>query len=213
MKDYSRIIDDPIKATLFGRFYEEIISEWLQRRKGYVRYEGKPRVFWKDVQPVKGESEAAKDLRWQLREYKKQKQYCIPDGLFKKDGAHFLWEAKNWPQWAPWSPELNQLKSGLYYLPVVLAKSALYQGASINIDGFLFSWWSKPEGTETVLKELRRITSPRSFDIVYTTDVISDCLNNNYSWYREIVNRERLRANSLFDDLLGGNQLHMHQEQ
>lgn len=202
MEDISEVIDDPTKSTLFGRFYEEIVSTWLVEVDGLKKYEGKPKVEWTEVQPASGEGEAVTDLNWQLKANKAGKHYCIPDGLFTKDSKHYLWEAKNWPQWSTWTPGLERLKSGLHFLPVVLAKRATIGGKPIVIDGFIFSWWSRPEGAAKTEDEFKRIVSPREFRIVYTSEVLADCIDKNYGWYRSIISRERDRANQLFDGLL-----------
>jgi len=99
MKNANEIINDPIKATLFGKFYEKIVSRWLKERKGFTSFGGKPRIYRKDVKCAKGNSESVSKLNGILEKYKNEKQFCTPDGFMEKDGKYYVWEAKNWPLW------------------------------------------------------------------------------------------------------------------
>lgn len=98
-REISYIIDDAIKATLFGKFYEPIVLKWFEKKKKFNPSDGKPRIYWKDVKPATGYSDKVKKINNVLHKYKKEKQYCTPDGFLKKDGKTYIWEAKNWPLW------------------------------------------------------------------------------------------------------------------
>jgi|YNPNPStandDraft_1061719.scaffolds.fasta_scaffold107205_1 hypothetical protein len=203
MKKANDIINDPIKATLFGKFYEKIVSEWLEEREGFTLCKGKPRIYWKDVEYAKGNSKSVSELNDILKKYKEEKQFCTPDGFMKKDGKHYVWEAKNWPCWTEGKKPLEQLRDLLWSMPLILATKAVHRTKEKPIDGILFSWWSKPEGVEPLLKEIKELIEPRTFEIFYTADILEDCIKNQYPWYLEIVKEEKTRIDELFRDLQG----------
>jgi len=49
MRNANQILDDSIKATLFGKFYEEIVLRWLNEKKRFTPFDGKPRVYWRHI--------------------------------------------------------------------------------------------------------------------------------------------------------------------
>jgi hypothetical protein len=160
MKKANEIINDPIKATLFGKFYEKIVSRWLKERKGFTFFDGKPRIYWKDVEYAKGNSKSVPKLNDILKKYKKEKQFCTPDGFMEKDGKYYVWEAKNWPLWTEGKKPLEQLRDLLWSMPLILATKVVYRTQEKTIDGILFSWWSKPDDVESLLKEIKDLIAP-----------------------------------------------------
>jgi len=88
VKSAYEIINDSVKAvkaTLFGKFYEKIILCWLRERKGFVPFNGKPRVYWKDIKLTEGDSQSTCKLKQILESLKNNnRQYCTPDGFLKK---------------------------------------------------------------------------------------------------------------------------------
>jgi len=128
-----RLFTNPIRSTLFGKFYEKIIRGWFKANR-FIVFKGKPRVYWKD-QPTHSKKESSKlknkliDL---LEQYKKEKQFCTPDGLLKKDDRYFIWEAKNWPLWS-----LEKMDDVLSDAPWLLAKIATYKMSKYNINGII----------------------------------------------------------------------------
>jgi hypothetical protein len=203
MKKANDIIDDPIKATLFGKFYEKIVSRWLEEKEGFTSFGGKPRIYWKDVEYAKGNSESVSKLNYILEKYKKEKQFCTPDGFMKKDGKYYVWEAKNWPLWTEGKKPLEQLRDLLWSMPLILATKVVYRTQEKTIDGILFSWWSKPDGVESLLREINDLIAPRTFEIFYTAAILEDCIKNRYSWYLQIVQKEKAKIDELFRDLQG----------
>ncbi len=203
MKKPNEIINDPVKATLFGKFYEKIILGWLKEIKGFKVFDGKPRVYWKDVEFAKGNGEGTSKLNTILKKYKEERQYCTPDGFLQKDGKYYIWEAKNWPLWTEGKKPIDQLRDVLFTMPLILTTKAVYRGREYNVDGILFSWWSKPEGTESLLKEINSLTAPRTFEIFYTDEILEDCIKNKYPWYIDIIEKEKNRIDELWTDLLG----------
>ncbi|MGB9760378.1 MAG: hypothetical protein ACP5KW_10615 [Thermoproteota archaeon] len=203
MKKPSEIINDPVKATLFGKFYEKIISRWLKECKEFKVLDGKPRVYWKDVEPAKVNSEGARRLKTTLEKYKKEKYYCTPDGLLEKHGRYYIWEAKNWPFWTEGKKPIDQLRDVLFSMPLVLAPKAVHRGKEYEVHGILFSWWSKPDGIESLLEEINGLIAPRTFEIVYTDELLEDCIKNKYQWYVEIIMKEKQRIDEFWRGLLG----------
>ncbi len=203
MKKPNEIINDPVKATLFGRFYEKIILRWFEEIKGFTVFEGKPRVYWKDVEFAKGNGEGVNKLNTILKKYKQEKHYCIPDGFLKKDGRYYIWEAKNWPLWTEGKSPINQLRGLLFSMPLILTTKAVYRNVEYEVNGILFSWWSKPDGVESLLEETNKLIAPRTFEIFYTNEVLQDCIKNKYSWYLEIIKKEKSKIDELWRDLLG----------
>ena len=205
MKNPDEIINDPLKSTLFGKFYERIVSEWLKNIEGFDVFEGKPRVYWADVDfNKKDEIKAAEMLNDSLRDRKENKKYCTPDGLLTRDGEFYLWEAKNWPLWSEGKEPATQLRDVMADLPQLLAKKCTYRKQGYKIDGFIFSWWKKPpESDDIIIKEYNEIINPGMLKIYYTSDILSDCIKNKYEWYLEIIETEKERMNTLFKDLSG----------
>jgi len=203
MKNASEIINDPIKSTLFGKFYEKILLRWLEEKSEFTPLDGKPRVYWKDVEFSREGSETARKLREALERAKETRQFCTPDGILVKDGTYYIWEAKNWPLWSEGKKPLDQLSDLLLSMPLILATKAVYRTKEYQIRGFLFSWWSQPEGVELLLIKMKLLIAPRTFEIFYTADVIEDCIRNKYPWYFQIIREEEARASEFFKDLLG----------
>jgi hypothetical protein len=203
MKNANKIINDPTKSTLFGRFYEKILLNWLEEKKGFTPSIGKPRIYWKDVEFKREVNGSTHKLKEALERIKKDKQFCTPDGLFKKDDKYYIWEAKNWPLWDEGKLPLDQLTDLLFSVPFFLATKAVYKTKDYKIAGFLFSWWSQPENVEFLLMKIKILIAPRTFEIFYTANIIEDCIKNKYPWYLQIIENEKTRASELFEDLLG----------
>ena len=202
-----KILNDSIKSTLFGKFYEKIISSWF-REKGYEVEEGKPRIYWNSInlEERKERNDFASKLYATLNKYKKEgKEYCTPDGFMKKDNRYFVWEAKNWALWTEGKKPLDLLSDTLSSMPLILATTAIYRTKKYHIDGFLFSWWSKPDGAESLIEEIKKSIAPRTFEIFYTAKILDDCINNKdkYSWYIDIINDVEEIVDKLFKDLRG----------
>jgi len=45
MKNANEIINDPIKSTLFGKFYEKIVLRWFKEKGCFTPLDGKPLCF------------------------------------------------------------------------------------------------------------------------------------------------------------------------
>ena len=100
----------------------------------------------------------------------------------------------------PW----DQLREdALYTMPQILAKKAVYKTKEYDIHGFLFCWWKKPDNVETLIEEVRALIAPRTFDILYTADILEECIREQYPWYLRIIRKEEKRINELFNDLYG----------
>jgi len=139
MKNANQIINDPVKSTLFGKFYEKILLVWLKEKEGFTPFEGKPRIYWKNVEFVKGDGELPSKLNEVLKKYKNEKQFCTPDGFLQKDGKFYIWEAKNWPLWSEGKKPLDQLKDLLFSMPLLIATKADYKTHEYNVHGITFS--------------------------------------------------------------------------
>jgi hypothetical protein len=203
LKDGNEVIDTPIKSTLFGKFYEGIVLGWLRENKHFIPADGKPRIYWQDLKPVRKNNQSASKLNETLHKYKAEKMFCTPDGLLQKEDKYYIWEAKNWPLWKEGKTEFNQLRDVLLSLPQILAKKAYYRTEKKAIHGFLFSWWSKPVGADALSKEIGSLIAPRSFEIFYTKHVLEDCIEKQYPWYLRIIDKERISVDKFFEDLIG----------
>jgi len=78
-------------------------------------------------------------------------------------------------------------------MPLILATKAVYRGKDYEVSGFLFSWWSKPEGVESLLGDINGLIAPRTFEIFYTADIIEESIKNKYPWYLQIIKEEKAR--------------------
>jgi len=203
MKKPSEIINDPVKATLFGKFYEKIISRWFKEIKGFTVFDGKPRVYWKDVESAKRSGKGVTKLNRILKKYKQKKHYCTPDGFLQKNGRYYIWEAKNWPLWTEGKNPIDQLRDLLFSMPLILTTKAVYRNVKYEVNGVLFSWWSKPDGVESLLGEINKLIAPRTFEVFYTDEILKDCIKNKYPWYLEVIKKEKYRIDELWKDLLG----------
>ncbi len=202
MKKANEIIDDSVKATLFGKFYEKIVLGWFREKNLYEPFEGKPRIYWKDVEFVVGDSEPSRIVNEALKEKREDKQYCTPDGFLQKDGRYYIWEAKNWALWSEGKKPLDQLTELLFEMPLILATKTTYRNQEYHVTGILFSWWSRPEGDEALIETLSSLIAPRTFQIFFTADVLEDCIHKKYPWYLQLVQREKDRTEEFFSDLM-----------
>ena len=203
MKEPNKIINDSVKSTLFGKFYEKIISGWLKETTEFTPLDGKPRIYWEDVEFCTLDNEASRRLDNALKKCKTERKFCTPDGFVQNDNRYYVWEAKNWPMWTEGKKQSDQVADLLYSMPQIMATKAVFQTREYLVDGFLFFWWSQFEGADRLLKEIRQIISPRSFDILYTAELLSDCIRRKYPWYIDIITTEKERMDELFKDLVG----------
>lgn len=205
MKEPNEIINDPVKSTLFGKFYEKIILSWLKEINDFKIYDGKPRIYWKDVAFNKGDHEPAIKVNEFLDKFKKEKRFCTPDGFLQKNEKIYIWEAKNWPLWSEGKKPLDQLRDLLCSMPLILASKGVYRTHEYSIDGILFSWWSEPKDVDHLLKDVRALIAPRTFELIYTDNILKECMQNQYPWYLQIIRDEQKRIAILFEDLLASN--------
>ena len=133
---------------------------------------------------------------------KEHNKHSNSDGLFSKDGKHYLWEAKHWAKWNEGKPPKQQVEDLLGNSPWLLAKNVRHQGKLKDIDGFLFSWWQRFEGHEKLRIEVSQ-TINLPFRFYFTSEIIDDCRTNKYQWYRDLVNEQKENINEFFSEILG----------
>ena len=205
MRDPNQIINDSKKATIFGTFYEQIVRSWLENIEKYHIFEGKPRVYWKTIRiDTEDTSLFTKNIKLKLQKILDQnRSYCIPYGFLTKDEKYYIWEAKNWPFWKENKLPLEQLRDVLSELPQIFADQVNYRKKTYNdIAGFVFSWWDRLDDIEDLIESIERITG-KKFKIYFTSEILKDCIKNQYAWYIEIIKEEQERSKDLFKGLLG----------
>jgi len=194
---------DSIRSTLFGKFYEGIITKWLEENERYIHKKGKPCVYWNDILESKFDDDLSVKLNKSLKYKKEHNKHTNSDGLFEKDGKFYLWEAKHWPKWDEGGKEIpTQVKDLLGDSPWILAKKVKYGGKPIKIDGILFSWWQKFDGYDTIQNEIGQIID-LPFKFYFTSEIIDDCRKKKYNWYKELVNEQKENIDEFFKELLG----------
>lgn len=201
--DTSKIISNSIRATLFGKFYEKIIRKWFETELGFIVYQGKPRIYWKEQPPlnVDNPTQNMLNLSKYLESYKQSRSFCTPDGLLIKERKYFIWEAKNWPKW------YEPIDNVIWRSPWLIAKKVDYRKEKIEVKGIIFSWWSRPRNEEQLLAEVRKCVTPNSFDIYYTSEILNECLSKKPEWYIDIVTMEKKDIIEFFQELLGQNDI------
>lgn len=200
------------RSTLFGKFYERIISKWLEEmgyslerwRSGAVH---KPRIYWKsislDMFDFSGGWFSREEVEESLETLKSERRYCTLDGVFKRSGEFYIWEAKNWPLFPEKGPK-PQIKKYLTAYPWIFAKKFDLSGKEYEISGFLFSfWYMTPEDKREIEEGVNRIIGENRFKIILTRELLDECINEQYDWYREIIKQERANIYEFFDQLLG----------
>ena len=205
------------RSTLFGKFYERILREWLEKNKccNLERWENsgavhKPRIYWRNVSVAGFNFAQQQKLMEQMSQALRQKaSHCTPDGLFRKEKRFYVWEAKNWPLYPEKGPR-SQILSYLASNPWVLARTFELSGIQYEISGFWFSYWCNTERDESEIKEVEQVINSiigtGRFEIIPTDRIIDDCLTNQYPWYLGIIERERENIEQFFDQLLSQNQ-------
>jgi hypothetical protein len=209
MKTADQILrGDTTRSTLFGKFYEKIVSKWLEETNGYklARYPNgtarKPRIYWNQISSARYDHLAIELFKPSFTDLAK-KSHCTPDGLFTKNGKSYVWEAKNWPNWAGGGPEKDIWK---FFTdnPWVLATKADVNGATTDISGFIFSFWDmKPEIKDRIETQINNLIGVGRFEIKLNKEILQDCLDHRYPWYVDIVQKERKNIGDFFDELLG----------
>lgn len=193
---------DSIRSTLFGKFYEGIIAKWLVEKEGYLHQNGKPCVYWKEIDELNLSDNFSKSLNGSLESKKRHNKHSNSDGLFKKNDKYFLWEAKHWAKWNEGKELEKQVGDLLSNSPWLLAKKVKKSGENIKIDGILFSWWQRFKGYETLQQDVsQRIGLP--FKFYFTSDIIDDCRRNKYCWYKKLINEQKENIDEFFRELLG----------
>ena len=201
------------RATLFGKFYERILVEWLEKERHCSaerwpsRQVRKPRIYWRNVSVEGFDFSGQEELRQQMVDSLRDKgSHCIPDGLFQKQGKYYVWEAKNWPLYPEKGPR-SQILTYIGLNPWVLAKTFDLSGREFEISGLWFSYWCNKPEDEREIKEVERIVSTivgeGRFEIILTDKALDDCITNQYLWYARIVEQEKGNVERFFSQLLG----------
>ena len=201
------------RSTLFGKFYERILSKWFEETQEYKfqRWTNgsphKPRIYWRNINldslDFSRDWLSKEDVEKSLNSLKGSKSHCTLDGVLKREVSYSIWEAKNWPLYPEKGPE-SQIKAYFTANPWVFSKTFDFSGEGHEISEFLFSYWCiKPEEKQDIEQEINHIIGESKFRIILTTEVINDCINKQYDWYVRIVVQERLNIEQFFDQLLG----------
>lgn len=202
------------QATLFGKFYERILSRWIEQELGCKREPSdsaksaihKPRVYWRSIGIDGFDFAEHQDLKDGMAEaLTKLRSHCTPDGAFTKDGKWYVWEAKNWPLY----PQNGSGKQILDYLkdhPWVLAHELELCGVRHPIAGFWFSFWCRDAKQEALIREaeqvIKSIVGTDRFKIILTDEVLDDGIEKQHPWYLEVVGQEREHIEAFIDKLL-----------
>lgn len=197
MKKATQILDDSTKSTLFGKFYEDIISKWLEKEESFQIFPGKARIYWNDAGFIENCISVPQFNRVLAEIQEKNKQFCTPDGFVKQNGKYYIWEAKNWPCWE------SELRDILFSMPSIIATKAFYRKEPYDIHGFLFFWWKEPDEGASLEEEIRHLIEPHDFKIIYMTNILEECIREHYPWYSSIIEKEKNRIDMFFNDLLG----------
>ncbi len=187
------------RVVLFSKFYEELLRGYLEQ-KGYKVFPRKPKIYWNEIPIPKREiSKNHKKLIEELKRKRNSGIYCVPDGLLEYKGKYIVWEAKNWVQELFYSP----FSDSIWKFPWLLAKRVRYKDKSLPISGFLISWWENEPGLDDTLSELRQIVYPLTVDVIFTKNVLYECITNKYDWYIDLINEKWKNINEFFKILLG----------
>ena len=193
-----------IRSTLFGKFYEGIIANWLEDKEGYEHLNGKPCVYWNETNYIESSEsdDFATRLNNELNARKGKNIRTNSDGLFMKNNCYPLWEAKHWAKWDEGKPIKNQVVDILSNSPWILAKKVKHGGKTININEILFSWWQEFEGYEKIENKIKKVIG-LPFKFYFTSKIIDDCRKNKYLWYQELINEQKENIEEFFKELLG----------
>jgi hypothetical protein len=198
------------RSTLFGKFYERIIANWLEKEKDYElkrrpnRAVHKPRIYWNKIsldnfnfaEESTFETKAEKFLHG-------HRSHCTPDGLFERRGKSYIWEAKNWPLYPEKGPE-SQIWNYFSNNPWILARTFDYEGNELEISGFLFSFWDMEIPVKKRIEnKVNKIIGENKFEIILTKEIMKACIHNKYDWYVQIIDQEKNNIDKFFDQLLG----------
>jgi|GEM_PF-1056391 len=205
------------RSTLFGKFYERILREWLQKKKSCnlqlwekTDVVHKPRIYWRSVSVEGFDFGEHQDLKSQMIQALAQKaSHCTPDGLFSKEGRFYVWEAKNWPLYPEKGP-MSQILAYFASNPWILARALHLSGVQHEISGFWFSYWCNTARDEVEVQKIERVINSiigtGRLEIIPTDAVLDDCITNQYPWYLKIIEQERDNIANFFDQLLGQNE-------
>lgn len=196
------------RSTLFGKFYERILAVYIETELGYkmIRKDNdnsvsKPRIYWKKVSgKQKGDWLSQQRIEKSL---KRKVSHCTPDGVFKKGGKYYIWEAKNWPLYPEKGP-IPQLKNYFEENPWIFANLFTVEGKEHYIDSFLFSFWDMEDEEKTFIKEnINQAIGKGKFKLLLTKPILEECIKNQYEWYLNIVKQEKKNVDRFFKQLLG----------
>ena len=201
------------RSTLFGKFYERILSKWFEKTQGYQFQQWpngsphKPRIYWRGINldglDFSRDWFSKEDAEKYLNSLKDHKSHCTLDGVLKREVGYSIWEAKNWPLYPEKGPK-SQIKKYFTSYPWVFSKTFNFSGEDLEISEFLFSYWYiKPEDKQDIEQEINYVIGESKFRIILTTEVIDNCINKQYDWYVRIVEQERSNIEQFFNQLLG----------
>jgi hypothetical protein len=201
------------RSTLFGKFYERILREWLEEKKHctLMRWQNtaihKPRIYWRNVSTKGFNFSRQPKLKERMAKALGQKtSHCTPDGVFEKEGRFYIWEAKNWPLYPEKGPR-DQILTYFASTPWVLARIFDFSGSQREISGFWFSYWCNSEQDEEEIRkveqEMNSIIGSERLEIIPTDRILDDCITNRYQWYLKIIKQEKENVEQFCDQLLG----------
>ena len=194
---------DSIRSTVLGKFYEGIVAKWLTENKKYDFLEGKPSVYWEDVQIHTKKHKYLENFKESLNKKKENNKHTNSDGLFKINQTFYLWEAKNWPKW---NQGTFDFKEQIYKIftqsPWIFANKVKHKGEEKQIGGFIFSWWNKFDGYDKFKTEISDMIN-KNFEIYFTSNIIQDCRENRYDWYINLLEEQQQNINQFFNELSG----------
>jgi len=207
------------RSTLFGKFYERIIAKWIEEKEDYKlkRHENfsvhKPRIYWNTISlegfnftnnNIKDNFVMTKEEIEKPLENLKKRSHCTPDGVFEKESKYYIWEAKNWPLTPEKGGPKKQIKNYLCSNPWIFARKFSLDRPGLHISRFIFSWWDMEiPDKEYIEKYINTILGENKFSIMLTEGILTDCIKNNYPWYRDIIGEEKKNIEEFFNQLLG----------
>jgi hypothetical protein len=188
----------PVRSKVFATFYEDVWRGYLPSL-GFTPAPGKPRIYWRDAAPPAN----LRNLNWSrlahALELKRSASHCCPDGLLYSDEAAYVWEAKHWiPELFSGSRPFNEHVWDFAWL---LARQAVYRVKPFQIAGFVVSWWRDEPGIAETVHEIGEVLAPRTLRVVFTNDMLVDCIEHQYAWYIDLLERKRRDINLFFDAL------------
>jgi hypothetical protein len=208
----AKLYGKSLRATFFGKFYEEILKGYFEKEEHFKVHPYKPRVLLDHIRNSsilqREEYSFINNCKNHIKELvAKGRKIFIPDFLIEKEGRRFLVEAKVWPAWLGEKPQkrdnrLSHEVAQRYFIDYVwlLSEKCSIGGSTVDVHGKMIVWWERSEDHENIKNDYS-VWLGQTFDLRYMREILMKLIKERPEWYIEIIKNVRSHVLEFLDML------------